>query len=221
MCLTLMDDLKPVLDHPQKPVRAVQVLVHGGLDDPSLLERGQRREGGGRPQRRVLGAVGHLKHLREQLDLPDATAAHLDVPVAVAGLFGAPLVAGNLLERSVVEILAVDKRSDDVDERLAQRVAPGDRPRLDQRESLERFTLRLVVVRVLPQRAGHIALSPHRTQTQVDPIEIALGGVVAERFRQPSREPVEELAVRGCVGVGRLVDIDQVDVGAVVQLPAT
>ena len=219
--LTLMHDLKTVLDHPQKPVGAVQVVVHGGFDDPCILERGQRREGGGRPQRRVLGTVGQLEHLREQLDLPDAAVAHLDVPVAVAGLFGAPLVTGDFIERGVVEILAIDERPDEVKKRLPQRVVPRDRPRLDQRESLEGFTLRLVVVRVLPQRAGNIALTSHRAQTQVDPIQIALGGVVAERLREPPRQSVEELVVRRCVGVGWLVDIDQVDVGAVVQLPAT
>ena len=98
----------------------------------------------------MLGAVGHLEHLREQLDLPDPAAAHLDVPVAVAGPLGAPLVAGDFLERGVVEILAIHERPHEVDERLAQRVVPRDRPRLDQRESLEGFTLRVVVVRVLP-----------------------------------------------------------------------
>ena len=138
-----------------------------------------------------------------------------------AGPFGAPLVAGDFLERGVVEIPAIHERLHEVDERPSQRVVPRDRPRLDQRESLKGFTQRVVVVRVLLQRAGHIALSPHRTQTQVDPIQVALGGVVAERLRELSRQFLEELVVCGCVWVGRLVDIDQVDVGAVVQLHAT
>ena len=47
--LTLMHDLKTVLDHPQKPVGVVQVVVHGGLDDPRIAKRGQGGEGGGGP----------------------------------------------------------------------------------------------------------------------------------------------------------------------------
>ena len=222
--LLALRHLQAVLDVAEEDVRGRQVLLHVRLDEAvgsQLLERGQRVPGA---QRRLVAAVEQQEHLCEQLDFADAAAAFLDVPVQVAvpGMLpiGARLVARKLLDGGVVEILAVDEWRDELHEFPAQRPVARYGPRLEQREPLERLAEVLVVLRRLLQRIDEVPARAHRPQAHVDAIEIALGRVLAEQRREPASQPL--VAVMRVAGrLDRyVIDVDQVDVGAVVQVHA-
>ena len=177
--------LQAVLDVAQEDVRGGEVFLYLGIDevvDAELIEGGQRVSG---PQRRLLAAVDQLEHLREQLDLADAAAALLDVEVevAVARMFpvGPRLVARELLDRGVIQVLAIDERRDHVDEPPAEFEVAGDRPRLEEREPLERLPEALVVLRRLLQGVDERAAAAHRPQAHVDAVQIALSRVLGQQ----------------------------------------
>ena len=180
------------------------------------LERPQRRR---LSERSIARAVGELQHLREHLDLADAAAADLDVAIEIGLLaLGALLEAEDLLERRMIEVAPVDERLDQLEEALAQLEVAGERPRLEQREALEGLAPGVVVLGVLPQRVGDVAAPAHRPQPQVDAVEIALVGELGQYLHQRAGELVEEAMVGVVVFVVGLVDEDEVDVRAVVEL---
>ena len=222
--LLALGDLQAVLDVAQEDVRRGEVPLHLGLDEPvgpELVERGQGVAGA---EGRRLAAVDELEHLREQLDLADAPAPLLHVLVQVAALavlaVGPRLVPGKLLDGRVVEVLAVHEGDGQLDEPPPEVEVAGDGPRLQEREPLERLAHALVVLGRLLQRVDEVAPLPHRPETHVDPVEIALTGVRA----QQGREAASQLLVAALGGAGRVVrgvvDVDEVDVGAVVQVAA-
>ena len=179
--------LQAVLDIAQENIGRRQVGLYFGVDEvvvAELVEGGQRVAS---PQRRLVAAVDQLEHLREQLHLPDTAATLLDVDVEVAVTrmlpVGPRLVARELLDRGVIEVLAVDEGRDHVDESSPELRVARDGPRLEERESLERFPEALVVLRRLLQRVDEVAALAHRPQAHVDAVEIALAGVVGTAAR--------------------------------------
>ena len=222
--LLALRDLQAVLDVPQEDVRGRQVPPHLRLDEPVRAEVVEGGQGVAGAQVRRLAAVDDLEHLREQLDLADAPAPLLHVLVEVAALavlaVGPRLVAGELLDGRVVQVLAVHEGDGQLDEPPAEVEVARDRPRLDEREPLERLAHALVVLRRLLQRVDEVAALPHRAQAHVDPVEVALAGMRAEQ----AREPAPQLLVAPLGGAGRIVrgvvDVDEVDVGAVVEIAA-
>ena len=222
--LLALRDLQAVLDVPQEDVRDRQVPLHLRLDEPVRAEVVEGGQGVAGAQVRRLAAVDDLEHLREQLDLADAAAALLHVLVEVAALavlaVGPRLVAGELLDGRVVQVLAVHEGDGQLHEPTPEVEVARDRPRLDEREPLERLAHALVVLRRLLQRVDEVAALPHRAQAHVDPVEVALAGVRAEQ----AREAAPQLLVAplgGPRGVVRgVVDVDEVDVGAVVEVAA-
>ena len=222
--LLTLGHLQAVLDVAQEDIGRGKVALDVGLNEavrPELLQRGQRMPG---PQRRLVAAVQQQEYLREQLDLADAAAAFLDVAVqvAVARVFpiGARLVAPKLLDGGMVQILAVDERRHQLHELLAQRPVARYRPGLEQREPLERLAEVFVVLRRLLQRIDEVAAPPHRPQAHVDAVQIALVGVLAEQRREPAPEAlIAVVRIPGRPG-RHVVEVDQVDVRAVVQVDA-
>ena len=178
------------------------------------------------PQRRPLAPIGHLQHLSKELDFADAATPQLDVAIAIA-FVAEPihplLIAMHLLERGMVEVLAVDEGLNQVEKAPAQAPIAGHRARLDEREALERLAPRLVVLRALGQRVRHVAARAHRPEAQVHAIEIALLRVLAERRRQPPGEAMKQIVGAGIAPIGGVrhigvIHINEIDVRAVVQL---
>src|SRR5262245_37801744 len=60
----------------------------------------------------------------------------------------------------------------------------------------------------------------HRTQPEIDAVEIALLRMFRKRGREPPAEPMEDVVAARVLPLGQLVDVDEIDVRAVVQLPS-
>ena len=106
--------------------------------------------------------------------------------------------------------------------RLAQRPVAGDGARLQPHRPLPRLAERLVVGEQRGQRQRERTLPAARPQAQVDAEAEAVRRHLGERARHLLGHADEELAHGASVGqlAVALVDVDQIDVGAVVELAA-
>ena len=124
--------------------------------------------------------------------MPAAALLHVPIEVAVPGVLAVRprLVARELLDGRVVEVLAVDERLHQLQELLGKRpVAPRSAPRLEQGEPLERLAEALVVLAELLQRIDERPARAHGAQPHVDAVEVALSPVCSESStvsRRPS-----------------------------------
>ena len=229
MCLLPLRRLQAMLDVAEEDVCRFEIPFLARLDEVELAQLAQRGERVARAERQLRAAVDQLEDLREQLHFTDTAAPLLHVVVEVAMLrvlaVGSLLVSRQLFNGGLVQVLAVDERRDPFDERRAQLRVACDRPRLQQREPLERLAHRLVVMDRLLQRIHQRTTLTERTEPHVDAVEVALGGVLAQQRGQPAAQLLVALVrlvrPRIVIASRQFVDVDQVDVGAVVQVAAT
>src|SRR5207253_10210397 len=219
-------DLQLVLDVAQEAVGAGE---RRGLLGAHVAARGELAERGERApllEAGILAAVHELLRLDDELDLANAAAAELDVARAGARVaqrrVHTPLHHLEVLDRGKVQVAAVDEAEELVEQRLAERPVAGDRPRLQPGRALPRLPEGLVVGERRGERDGERPLAAARAQPEVHPEAEPLGRHVAQRAGPLRRQAREELPVRPPprVGTVALVDVDQVDVGAVVELAA-
>src|SRR5581483_12316901 len=105
----------------------------------------------------------------------------------------------------------------------AERAVAADGPRLQPRRALPRLSPRLVVRERGRQRVRHRPLRAPGTQAKIDAKDEAVLGELAQRARhllRKTREELRERPARRLLAVA-LVDVHEVDVGAVVELFAT
>src|SRR5260221_12853174 len=120
-----------MLDAAQECVGGDHLLGHQGLDPPSAGEGAQRFAGAGDAQLGQPAAPDQLLRLSEELDLADAAAAKLDVVPgnrdvgAAAMRVDLPLDRMDVLDGGEIEVLAPEKRSQFIKERVADATATG------------------------------------------------------------------------------------------------
>ncbi len=128
-----------------------------------------------------------------------------------------------------------NKRPHHLQERPAHLHGTGHRPGFEQRQPLPDLTARGVVLLVVVERARQLTHRPFGTQAQVHPKDIAFPGLFGQRLRQLPGENFEVFLIRdaGCsrparppaswragFPLVRLVDVNQVHIGAVIELMA-
>ena len=166
--------------------------------------------------------------LGEELDLPDPPEAQLHVPVGPKGPRGGEvdpvLHPLDLLDRGEVEVLAVDEGDDGPEELLPEGKVPRHGARLDERRALPRLPPRLVVDLGGAQRVGELPARPLGAQPKVhpedEPVLRRFRNDPGDRLAQPDEIFVQRNGTRGPFGTPlvRFVEVDDVDVGAEVQL---
>ncbi len=92
--LRLLDELEAVLDGAQEAVGDGQRRRVRGRDVAGVGELGEGGQRGAKPQGRVAAAVHQLQQLHGELDVPDAPAAALELPVVEAPASDQRLGAG-------------------------------------------------------------------------------------------------------------------------------
>ncbi len=221
----LLDDLQLVLDVAQEAVGGGERRGERRLDVARGGERGEGAERAPHLQTRVLAAVHELLRLHEELDLADAAPAELHVArrlgSAQRGVHPS-LHRLQVLERPEVEVAAVDEGHELGDEPLAERAVPAHRTGLQPRGALPRLPPGLVVRERRRERDGDRPLAAARAEPEIDAEDEAVARDLAERARHllgEAREELPERAARGLLAVA-LVDVDQIDVGTVVELLA-
>ena len=220
--------LELVLHVAKEPVGGAQRLALGRrhVAVPGQLRQGVQRVSLAEP--RVVAAVHELQGLGKELDLADAPVPELEIPlpaVAVGELLplDARLHVAQLLHRGKVQVTAVDEQPHVVQERLAQLQVPGHGPRLDQGRPLPALAPGLVVEEGRGHRLRRRPLAPHRPKPQVGAEHQAVLGHLAHCMGQAFRELAEEFRGRDDAAACRLiglVEVDEVDVRAEVELPS-
>ncbi len=201
--------LQPVLQRAQEPVRTPEVRRVVAPDVPAGAQRGQRGRRRLNAQVLVRTSVHELQQLHRELDVPQTTAAELELAV---GEPGGHVVLDAAAHRLHVldEVLTLGRRPHvrphDVEVRLTQLGVTRDRPGLQQRLELPGPRPLLVVGGVSVQRADQRTRLALRPQRRVD-LEARLAGDLHHRAGQPRRHAQIALA-----------DEHDVDVTHVVQL---
>ena len=221
--------LDAVFQVPQEEIGLVQV---GRLAVGQVPLFRQRREHVSRaafPGPTLGSAVHELEPLGDELDLPDAAPAQLDVIVPATPFEerpGDPLphVVDVFQNQGLVEGGVEHKGLDRVEEPAAHLPAPRRASGLQERLALPGLSLDLVVPAVSLDRVGDVAGPSLRTQAQVDAEHLPV-----------RREPADEVGdgpgeLRVVLVGGRpvllgaavrgVVDVEQVDVRAEVEVPA-
>ena len=220
--------LEAMLDLPEEAVGVLHDRALLGGQAPDLFEPGDPQEGVGVADLGILAAVQELEELDDELDVADAAAPGLDLEVGGPGRDGALLDPTlhrlDLADLGAAEVAAVDERRDRVEEGPAEVEVAGEGAALDQGLALPGPAGGLVVAQGRRQRAGQGPLVSLGPEPHVDAVGPAERGVVGEEPNDVAAHPGEELGVRDDARAGGLaldvIEEDQVDVGAVVQLLA-
>ena len=224
--LPLVDDLELVLDVAQEAVRVAERRSRLGGDVAAGRQPRQRTERAALLDARVLAAVDELLRLDDELDLADTAAAELHVAGArrrIAQRGVDPLLHRlEVLDGAEVEVAPVDEGVELGEERQAEVAIAADRPGLQPHGALPHLAEGLVVRDRRGERHRERPLSAAGAEAEVDPEAEPVGRHVAQGPRHLLAETREELAVRAAARVGAvaLVDVHEVDVGAVVELAA-
>ena len=217
-----------MLDPPEEAV---------GVDhDPTLLggqaaDGFEPREGDGGvgvADLGVLATVEKLQELDDELDIADAAVAGLDLDGGGPGrdrpLLDPPLHRLDLTDLGTAQIPPVDERGDRRQEIGAEVEVARHGATLDQRLPLPGPPRGLVVPQRRRERPRERPLVPFGAEPHVDPVRQAEAGVVGQHPDDLAADLGEELGVGDDLGADGLavgvVDEDQVDVGAIVQLLA-
>ena len=161
---------------------------------PASTSACQRRQQPALAQRRLAAAADQLQRLHQEFDFADAAGAALDV----VGEFLARdfrvdhrLHLAQAVERAVVEVAAVDERTQRRQEAFAGGDVAGDRPRLLPGIALPVAAFALEVLLHRRERQRHAPGVAERPQAQVDAMAEAVGGDFVEQLRQLLAEPRE------------------------------
>jgi hypothetical protein len=227
--LPVLDHLQPVFDRAQQPVGSRQLLRLPGGDPPGRGQRRQRALRARRAQRGLATAMDELVHVREELDLADAAAAALQVVARAECLAVGIMVADppgdrlELADRAEIERAPPHERVDRLQEIAPDRRVPSDMAGTDERGTLPGQRARLIMRdrRIHRQRdRRHLG---RRAQPQIDPEHIALAVPLLDEVGQrlPNPHPgLGRLLARPSRQHGGIVEVEQVHVGRIIELPA-
>ena len=217
--LQVAHHLQPVLQPAQEPVgvgEGVGVL----LRDVALVR--ERREGGervGLTEPLVPAAVHDLEELDGELDVPDPSAAALDLGELLAPtpdvLLEPDLGAADLVDRGLVEVARVHELADALDERGGEGQVARGGTRLDHRLAFPGGGLALVVGEGRSERSGERPGAAAGPKGEVDPERDPFGGRVGQIGDHVGSRRLGAVPAR-------LIAMEQqeVDVARVVQLGA-
>ena len=229
--LTVVNDLDFVFDLAQKAVRVAQAVTILRRQIMALDEAVERRQGFQLPHMGIFAGVNELEHLADKLNLPDAATTELDVGAGRFGLVQAALDPGfhilEVFDRREIEIAPKHKRLHLGNETLPQGQVSGNRPSLEQGRPLPGLAPGFVIAQGIGQGIHHRAVRAVRPQAQVNPKHPPTGHLIAQRPGQFLGQVGKELAwcqaalaaPGGVPGIA-LVHIDQIDVGAEIQILA-
>ena len=226
MRLAVEEDLQPVLDLAEKAVGVVHDVPFLGAQAADLLQPGDGLERGRVADLGILAAVQQLQELDDELDVANAASARLDLDLGGPGRDGAlldpPLERLDLGDLGRAEIAAIDERLDRLEKGLAQGEVARDRTALDERLALPGPAAGHVVAQRGVQRPRQCPLFAVGPQPHVDAIGDPQRGVVGQQPDDVAPHPGKELGVGhdlGALGLAVfVVEEDQIDVGAVVEL---
>ena len=221
-----------IAQHLQAILQAAQEAIGGGqrrcrrrFHVPGLRQRPQRRQQVATAQRRLAAAADKLQRLRQELDLADAARPALDVAGHVlARHFGGDhrLHRAQPVQRAIVEVAAVHERPQRLEKAFAGGDIAGHAARLLPGIALPVAALALEIQLHRRERQRHAPGVAERAQAQVHPMAEAVRGHLVQQLRQLLAQPREiVLRVQAARAVGFafvLVGVDQVDVGAEIQL---
>ena len=166
-----------------------------------------------------------LQRHGEELHLPDAPRPELHVlGPGVAPEVDLALQPAERLHRGQVERAPPDEGSEGAEQLLAERHVPGHGAGLDQRRALPGAALLLVVLEHRRQGDDCRTGAPARTEVEVDAVAEPVLGGAGERPGQCLGEPGiegdggERAGTAATGGALAPVDVDQVDVGAPVEV---
>ena len=227
MRLRIGEHLQPVLDAAQEAIRVGQRGARLGGDVAGIDQCLQRRQQAAFAQRGFAAAADQLQCLHQEFDLADAPWSALDVVgQLLARDFGTDggLHRTQAIEGAVVEVAPVHEWPQRFEEALAGRKVAGDRACLLPGIALPVAAFVLEVLLHRGERPRHATGIAVGAQAQVDAMAEAIGGDFVEELRQL-------LAEARVVGLRRqrtrpirlaiaFVGVDEVDVGAEVQLAA-
>ena len=119
--LKVVNDLQPVLQPPQEPVRVGERVCVRLRHIPLFREHRERAERVRLPQHRIAPAVHDLQQLDRELNVADPAAAPLDLGELLAApadiLLQTDLGAPDVVDRADAELLRVDEGRHALDER--------------------------------------------------------------------------------------------------------
>jgi hypothetical protein len=200
-------------------------------DEPSTAEPAERLESSLRAHPRLLASPDELQRLNEELRLADTAGAELQVEVGAVGeLHARPLdQPDHFLGDTRIDVALVNERGELLECRTAELEIAGRWAGPQEGGTLPQAAERLVVTFGRRKRVGDGPLRALWTQPEVDAPHRALGRGDFEVRREPARyaRPVlmqgERFAAvgrnrRAVIGV---VEIEQIDVRAGVELPAS
>ena len=221
MGLLIVDHLQAVLDPAVKPVGPDQPVAHDRFEQPRLGERAQRIAGVLDPQRGIAPAPDELLGLGEELDLPDAAPAELDVVPGDfhrrAAALGVDLALDRMdvLDGEEIEALAPDERTQHFEKRFPRHDVSGDRAGLDHRRPFPVLAGALVIDFGRPggdrdRRGSRIGAQP-----QIGAEDIAVAGAFGHHLDEALGETDHALLKAGPAGVldqRAVIEHDQVDI---------
>jgi hypothetical protein len=214
--------LDAVLQGAQELVRRVQRLAVLASDVPARGEGVERRQGARGPEVLVGATVHQLQELDGELDVPQPARAELELAVRLARRDRVQHPASHRLDIADEAVALGDLPDHRLDQR--QELAPesqvaGDRPGLEQGLELPGLGPALVVDAVAGEGPDQRPGLAFRAEVGVDRPDRALAGVLRAHLHESGRELGGDLGGHRLVDpVGRLEDVEHVDVGDVVQL---
>ena len=183
-----MNNLELVLQVSQKHVSIAQAASNRRVDDIGLFEPFESVQGVMSPDALQFAAVEDLKRLGEKFDFPNSAASQLHVTIETGRpfklLINTALDIADLVDSCEIEILAIYKWLNQIQETTAGIAVPGYDSSLCQSEAFESFAPRIVISLEHPDRRSYCPVTALRTKPKVNTVERPL----ARRLRQDLRD---------------------------------
>ena len=223
--LRIGQHLQAIFEPPQEAIRRAQVARGCRFDVSGQHQRLQRCQQATQAQAGLSPTTDQLQGLRKEFDLADPTRPALDVArhlLARHFRHDQGLHRAQAVERAVVQIAAIDKGLQQLQQALARIQIARHRTRLLPGIALPVAALALEILLHRRERQGYPPGTAERPQTQVDAMAEPVGGDLIEQLRQLLAEPGEIILRRQparAIGLAFvLVGVDQIDVRAEIQL---
>src|SRR4030095_12881585 len=186
MGMSFLDDLHLVFGLTQKTVRFSQLVTHVGRDEFMPRKLGKCGHRAGIAQLRFVAAVEQLQRLCEKLDLANTAIAQFDITFLSFAreqlVLDSCLHVPQLIDGCVVEIAAINKRLDLLQEVRAERLVAGHGTRFYQRRSLPTLAPGFVVEHCRAHRLHERAVGTKGAKAQIDTQDDSVFGHLAHRL---------------------------------------
>ena len=224
--LPVFHHLQPVLHAALEAVCRPELYRRIRMDVTFRYKRLQRLQRAASAKARIASAPNELLRLDEELDLPDAAPAELDIvplqPVPARAARGVDLLLDRpyVLRRGEIEMAAPYEGLQSLQERFSRLDIACDRARLYHRRPFPVAPGGAVVVFRGADRDGGRCGARVGAQPEVGAEHVALRGLLAHDAHQLLRKPREDPLYAAPADIGRpvlVVEEDQVDIARIVE----